>query len=83
MYELGNLKRGEILQPKFEMVLASLMSYCYIHNNKTIIYNTNYSWHQDYEVRRKLYKIGFRQIGSYIGCCGDKVYILLKKIKEN
>lgn len=80
MYELKKVDNKTIMNNSFELVLNGIIEEHRLHENQVIIHNTNYNWFCFYTERRKLYKLGFRQIGSYNGRSG-MVYILLKKIK--
>lgn len=85
MYELGGVSIGDNLSAKlFGNQLENLMLTTglnlYGDNNKTIIYNTNYSWWDDFHQRAILRRVGFRKIGGYRGRNGHRVNIMLKKI---
>lgn len=82
MYELGRVYASD-LNKNFKEDLKKLKNEVIgeYSKNKAILYNTNFSWLNDFSKRLILYKAGFRQISTYSGYCKDKVYVLIKKYK--
>lgn len=78
MFELNNVK-GEDIRTYFkESLVYHTIGTC---KNKAIIYNTNYSWSKNFDLRFQLYKAGFRKVTTYKGHGGSKVHVLVKKYK--
>lgn len=79
MYELGGLSRSDVVHSSFERKLNNLIfSNMGGMKNKSIIYNTNYSWFGQSDARAKLRSLGFKKVGEYTGSGGSRVYVLLK-----
>lgn len=83
MYELGGVS-GEVMRDRFTRDLQDLItSTVGRQKNKAIIYNTNYTWKNNFSERMKLRSLGFKKIGGYTGNGGGSVSILMKKINRD